>query len=141
MDPRALVDPIYRLRYGVSGEEKSRLAVTGAVPGARPVTSQDDADREERRASAFLFGRKWPTIGPVMTSAISDVRRWTGEDPQLGEIARDAAGLGAMGMRMAGEPAAPPSAREQADALMAYRRTQPTSPTPMPAPPPPPYRR
>lgn len=85
-------DPLYRLRYGVTAAEKSGLAVNRQIPGAGAAVSPEDFEREERRASGYLFGQKWPNIAVPATSAVNALRFW--EDPELHEIALEAARRG-----------------------------------------------
>lgn len=55
-------DPLFRLRYGVTGNDKYRLALSGRIPGAQPIQSEDDVAREERRAAAYLFAMQHPAL-------------------------------------------------------------------------------
>lgn len=55
-------DPFFRLRYGVTGGDKYRLALSGRIPGSLPIQSEEDVAREERRAAAYLFALQHPTL-------------------------------------------------------------------------------
>ncbi len=67
-----LADQFGRLRYGVPTSEKERMAVSGEVPGAQPIQYNDrDVARENRRAAAYLFGKTWPRLAPVIQPAIN----------------------------------------------------------------------
>jgi hypothetical protein len=68
-------DPLFRLRYGVSSAEKYRQAVTGETPGAMPVRSDEDLEREERRTSAYLFAKKHPMLSATVQPGVDMLRR------------------------------------------------------------------
>jgi hypothetical protein len=82
-------DPLYRLRYGVTSADKARLAASGAVPGAQPVGSEQDIEREDRRASAYLFAREHPGVAGVVQPIVDDLRlRAFGDSPQVVAVAQ-----------------------------------------------------
>ena len=64
----------WKLRYGVSPEEKYRLAIQGGIPGAQPIHSEQDVEREERRASGYLFAKQHPTIAGAVQPLVDDLR-------------------------------------------------------------------
>jgi hypothetical protein len=77
-------DPAFRLRYGVTSGEKYRQAVTGAIPGALPVSSEKDVEREERRAAGYLFAKEHPTISAAVQPAVNALRTHAfGDDPAV----------------------------------------------------------
>lgn len=69
-----IADAPWRFRYGVGPTEKYRLAVTGGIPGAQPIRNEADVDREERRASGYLFAKQHPTIAPLVQPTVDDLR-------------------------------------------------------------------
>lgn len=103
-----LADLGSRIRYGVPFEEKARMALTGRIPGSRPVRSELEAEIEQRRAAAYLFAKQWPGLGPEWQPLIDRLRR--GDDPRVLAVTQDAAEQGAQDAMQARRSApAPPS--------------------------------
>ena len=67
-------DPLARWRYGVDAGQKYALAVSGRIPGAQPIHSEDDLAREERRTAAFLFSQQHPSIADFGVGLASTLR-------------------------------------------------------------------
>lgn len=86
-------DPFFRWRYGVTGNEKYALALSGKVPGAQPIRSEEDIAREERRAAAYLFAQKHPALADFGTGVASTLRFW--EPEALHAAAREGVVAGA----------------------------------------------
>jgi len=73
-------DPLFRLRYGVGSAEKYKRALSGQIPGAQPIQSEDDIAREERRASGYLFAKEHPAVAGVVQPIVDDIRRYAFRD-------------------------------------------------------------
>lgn len=83
-------DPLFRARYGVTSGEKYRRAVTGEIPGAQPIRSEDDVAREERRAAGYLFAKQNPAISAAVQPAVNKIRTSLfGDDPSLVAVANE----------------------------------------------------
>lgn len=82
-------DPFFRWRYGVTGDEKYRLALSGRIPGSQPIQSEADIAREERRAAAYLFSLQHPSIADFGTGVASTIRGYFGEPEALQAVARE----------------------------------------------------
>lgn len=70
------IDPLYKLRYGVGPDEKSRLAMTGGLPGA-PYKSPGDDNKirqSDRYASGYLFGKKWGANAKPIMDVVNMIR-------------------------------------------------------------------
>jgi hypothetical protein len=75
------------LRYGVGTDEKERLAISRALPGAPRDTSADQ-DAANRYASGYLFGLNHPTIAAAVQPFVSqlktsDLPLFGGSTPEL----------------------------------------------------------
>ena len=80
-------DPFFRLRYGVTGGDKYRLALSGRIPGAQPIHSEEDVAREERRAAAYLFAMQHPTLADFGVGLANTLRFM--EPESLHAVARE----------------------------------------------------
>lgn len=79
-----IAERTWNLRYGVSPGEKRRLAITGQIPGAQPIGSEEDVEREERRAAAYLFAKRYPTLAATVQPAVDMLRtRVFRDDPSV----------------------------------------------------------
>jgi hypothetical protein len=67
-------DPFFKLRYGVPAGEKYRQAIAGEIPGAQPIGSEEDVEREERRASGYLFAKEHPAVSGVVQPIVDNIR-------------------------------------------------------------------
>ena len=85
-------DPFFKFRYGVTGPEKDQMMYSGNFPGSVPYTQNPQAS--ERAASAYLFGRNWPSIAEPATNAINSVYGFFGQDPSVTEAAKRAVSYG-----------------------------------------------
>jgi hypothetical protein len=75
------------LRYGVSLDEKERLAREGSLPGA-PIDNTAEQEAADRYAAGYLFAQTWPRLAPVVMPIInalktSDLPLLGGDDPSL----------------------------------------------------------
>ena len=70
----SLLDLPWKFRYGVGPAEKYRRAIAGEIPGAQPIHSEQDVEREERRASGYLFAQRHPTLAATVQPAVDALR-------------------------------------------------------------------
>lgn len=91
-------DLFWMMRYGKPEVEKHRMTVAGEIPNVNIKATGTPYGSEEatRRASGYLFGKRWPSIAVPSTRAVSFARDVFGEhDPALHATAIDAAVQGA----------------------------------------------
>ena len=79
-----------RIRYGVPTYIKETMAIRGEVPGHDPknAKSQEGLDVEQRRAAAYLFGRNYPNLAPMVQPAIDSLR--SGDAPEVLAVTQSA---------------------------------------------------
>jgi len=82
-------DPLFRARYGVPSAKKYELAVTGQIPGAQPIRSEADVEREERRAAGYLFAKQNPTVSRAVQPTVDWIRiNLFRDDPSVVAVAK-----------------------------------------------------
>lgn len=83
---RKTIDPLYKLRYGMGQSDKSRLALSGTLPGApQPgeISNDEAFDKADRVASGYLFGKKWGANAKPVMDVVNVIRTLTGDSPEL----------------------------------------------------------
>lgn len=79
-------DELAKLRYGVPSGEKTRMEMSGEVPGVdnKHMSTQKDFDNIDRGGSGYLFGNRWPNLSRVAMPAVGWIREHAfGDDPEL----------------------------------------------------------
>lgn len=61
-------------RYGMGSADLRNRINEGSAPGATPNPGLGIEDREARRAAAYYFARKWPTVAPLVQRPINALR-------------------------------------------------------------------
>ncbi len=80
-----------QLRYGMSPEEMHLAVIEGRAPGATPNPPEDEYPEEKRRASAYYFGKRFPSIAEPAVRATNAVRSFApginpfADDPESSE--------------------------------------------------------
>jgi len=75
------------VRYGVSTEEKERLARSGSLPGS-PTANTADAAEADRYAAGYLFAKEHPWLSQYIQPAVDRLKVSTtpvfgGSSPEL----------------------------------------------------------
>ena len=72
-DGDSFLGKLGKLRYGVSTEDKERLAISGGLPGA-PQDNSAGQEKSNRYASGFLFAKQNPTIASLVQPLVNRIK-------------------------------------------------------------------